>query len=148
MSCGIHEAAWLQAGLLSNSGGMGVRHGKDTAHAAFMGSALASVPLVCKLSDRHVAHLPSFQGVVEVYLEQLDATAKEKAEPYLHLYSGDELSSDVVSSLNRRTQSFFQKFLDDRRRQCLAATLCRCGGWRRFTGHMLEHGWLHFLARH
>ena len=55
-----------------------------------------------------------FGRALEGFLGELDATAREKVEPYMSRFrQADSLEKDSVSTLAKRTQKFLQKFLDD-----------------------------------
>ena len=87
LHCSVPDRAWLQAGLASKDGGLGMRHLASIAHPAYIGSTINAAPLVATLLGRSSLATPGLQSAASVLLTRLGEMAPDSVRVSLQTIS-------------------------------------------------------------
>ena len=113
LHCSISDGAWLQAGLASKDGGLGVRHLASIAHPAYIGSSINSAPLVSTLLGCNHFVTPRLQSAASELLARVDEVAPDSISGALRTIGLTPLLSiQYARSMPCRAQAWLQGSVD------------------------------------
>ena len=113
LHCSVPDRAWLQAGLASKDGGLGVRHLARIAHPAYIGSTINAAPLVATLLGRSSLATPGLQSAASVLLTRLGEMAPDSVRVSLQTISlASQLDVQCTQTMPAKAQAWLQGPVD------------------------------------
>ena len=113
LHCSVPDRAWLQAGLASKDGGLGVRHLARIAHPAFIGATINAAPLVATLLGCSSLATPRLQSAASELLAKLGELAPDPIRGALRTIShARQLDVQCTRSMPAKAQAWLQGPVD------------------------------------
>ena len=113
LHCSISNRAWVQAGLASKDGGLGVRHLSGIAHSAYIGSTINSAHLVGTLLGRDSFQVSKLQTAASELLVGLGDAAPDSIRRALRtIGAAPVLSLQYAQNIPNKAQAWLQQSVD------------------------------------